>query len=1121
MANFTGYSPQTLTRFGSKVSYDDNTQLPLGVGDVVRNMQFRSQSTKTRYGLKLLLDIGGAASGFAPLRYVSPISSAQSNVSFIAYRQSDGNILSFSPFTQSSLTQLTDAAFQANANISPTPGLFAQCVQAYNRMYIAQGDNIMGVAPALQVDGATLTIDPISDLPFGATWQPNQNVRVGHVVTAINQNGPAKETLFRCITAGKTGNSEPVWPSIEGETVGDGSAQWQVIDIVVSSGLTPPPAPIFQSTTADGSSAIANGMTVFLVCTWKNQFGESIPLVANPDGTLGNVLQYTNNSGAPVDLNVVLPAIPPDLASLAGQYEVTGCNLYAFFTAGTPDPTEYTDASYYALLGSYSPNEAVTVSAFATGVNPPTTNTAFTTDEGNVSSGTRYMIVLYKTRTGYITGVSDPVPIRCDISLDGRKMLVQNIPVGPYNCVARICAFTVAGQSSAGPYFYIAADDYVDPGEGAAKILQTATLIADNTTTVASFDFIDSYLEGASEVTDYFDRIQIPPASDIYFSKSLNRVIYTGCQGYDHLISDLQDPEAVRVPGSNLAVATADGDRCVCFREMRGVPISFKENSAHAVTPNDGDPQTWAVNELWNGSGPVGPKALDIYNADLQAGEAGQPFAVFAHKEGGYLYVSGSPTLITREVQDDWDSINWEYGTQIKVCIDPIHREIRFHVPTGSSAVNNKTITLNYYWGFGEPVIFSARSGKLIANPEARKWSVDDIAAVEACFVKQRYSFNGTVAGASRSLKSGEKLPKLQLSKLDQPRMSVIGDGETPPPPPPIIPPLVIYTSSLPVAAVGTPYSQQVVVGGGTYPYTFSITAGALPAGLTIDASTGIISGTPTASGTFNFTVTVKDSTTPQKSASATLSISAPSQPFITTASLPQAVVGVAYNAGVQANGGAAPYGFQITNGSLPPGLTLAATGGITGIPTSSGNFTFTIQVYDSNDPQGTNTTTFTVSCAAQSLSNPVAALDAHLLIAGNDGGIYAVQESQFHDDNIAGTAQGYFACWYSVPGQNAKLSLMQLGGATVSGKGSGNLNISAIDARGNTYSLTSDARPFIFDEDDNGNPLETVKDFICRAIPNSERYGIGMDNGGIADAWFEAHIATLYQRPMFAARRA
>jgi predicted phage tail protein len=72
-------------------------------------------------------------------------------------------------------------------------------------------------------------------------------------------------------------------------------------------------------------------------------------------------------------------------------------------------------------------------------------------------------------------------------------------------------------------------------------------------------------------------------------------------------------------------------------------------------------------------------------------------------------------------------------------------------------------------------------------------------------------------------------------------------------------PPPVIDTTALPDGRVAVPYSQTLTVTGGLAPFTWSVSAGALPTPLTLNASTGLISGTPNAAGTFNFTVSVTD----------------------------------------------------------------------------------------------------------------------------------------------------------------------------------------------------------------------------------------------------------------------
>ena len=79
-----------------------------------------------------------------------------------------------------------------------------------------------------------------------------------------------------------------------------------------------------------------------------------------------------------------------------------------------------------------------------------------------------------------------------------------------------------------------------------------------------------------------------------------------------------------------------------------------------------------------------------------------------------------------------------------------------------------------------------------------------------------------------------------------------------------------IVTPALSDGYLSTGYSQTLAATGGTAPYSWSVTSGTLPAGLSLNLSTGAITGTPTAAGTSNFTVQAKDATT----ATATKSLS-------------------------------------------------------------------------------------------------------------------------------------------------------------------------------------------------------------------------------------------------------
>jgi len=179
-------------------------------------------------------------------------------------------------------------------------------------------------------------------------------------------------------------------------------------------------------------------------------------------------------------------------------------------------------------------------------------------------------------------------------------------------------------------------------------------------------------------------------------------------------------------------------------------------------------------------------------------------------------------------------------------------------------------------------------------------------------------------------------------------------------------PPLAVTTSTLATAVVSSAYSQTLQASGGISPYSWSISAGSLPAGLSLNSNTGAITGTPTTAGTFNFTAKVTDSESPAQSATANLSITVNAQLAITTTSLSSGAVGVAYSQTLQATGGITPYTWSYT-GSLPPGLSLSAsTGVISGTPTTSGTFSFTAKVTDSENPAQSATANLNITINAQ-----------------------------------------------------------------------------------------------------------------------------------------------------------
>src|SRR5579862_7794504 len=184
--------------------------------------------------------------------------------------------------------------------------------------------------------------------------------------------------------------------------------------------------------------------------------------------------------------------------------------------------------------------------------------------------------------------------------------------------------------------------------------------------------------------------------------------------------------------------------------------------------------------------------------------------------------------------------------------------------------------------------------------------------------------------------------------------------------------PLTIATASLTNGQVGTAYSATLMASGGTVPYTWTVTSGTLPSGLSLNGSTGAITGTPTsATNATPLTFQVADSSNPVQTMTANLTLTIAANTTtalsITTTSLGNGQVGTAYSATLVATGGTTPYTWSLTSGTLPSGLVLnSSSGAITGTPTVTANATpLTFKVTDSSNPVQTKTVNLTLTIAA------------------------------------------------------------------------------------------------------------------------------------------------------------
>ena len=269
---------------------------------------------------------------------------------------------------------------------------------------------------------------------------------------------------------------------------------------------------------------------------------------------------------------------------------------------------------------------------------------------------------------------------------------------------------------------------------------------------------------------------------------------------------------------------------------------------------------------------------------------------------------------------------------------------------------------------------------------------------------------SGIVGTATWSIAAGSLPPGLQLSATGQVTgtpiatgtfsfTAAIADGATPasrratatlsivvgPASP------VAITSTLPLAQQGRPYDVPLAAAGGTGPYTWSVTAGSLPAGLELDATEGRISGTPMATGSFDVTLGVADASAPQLTASEpqVLVVQAAPALSVTTSSLPDADQGVRYSEAILATGGTGSDTWTVVSGSTPSGIDLTSAGRLDGTPTGSGISTFTVEVTDDASPIP-DVATATLSVAVDPA--PALQVTTTSLSEGVVGQIYAQQ---------------------------------------------------------------------------------------------------------------------------------
>lgn len=204
---------------------------------------------------------------------------------------------------------------------------------------------------------------------------------------------------------------------------------------------------------------------------------------------------------------------------------------------------------------------------------------------------------------------------------------------------------------------------------------------------------------------------------------------------------------------------------------------------------------------------------------------------------------------------------------------------------------------------------------------------------------------------------------------------------------------------ALPQGQQGLPYTFLLNALGGTPPYGWSLAgSSAWPAGFSLDSLTGVVNGTPMAAGLFPIELRLSDAAGQAALANYTLLIGPPAggPPLIAVPALPPAFAGLEYNQTLVALGGSEPLTWGLTAGLLPPGVTFdPAIARLSGVPTTLGDFSFTIRVTDAAARIDSRAFSIHVAAVVRALSMVTASLPfvevglpyplTHLVYAGQN----------------------------------------------------------------------------------------------------------------------------------------
>ena len=257
---------------------------------------------------------------------------------------------------------------------------------------------------------------------------------------------------------------------------------------------------------------------------------------------------------------------------------------------------------------------------------------------------------------------------------------------------------------------------------------------------------------------------------------------------------------------------------------------------------------------------------------------------------------------------------------------------------------------------------------------------------------------------------------------------------------------LAITTASLTNGTQGQPYSMTLQASGGTGSDTWRIVSGTLPDDLSLNPTTGVISGIPVTVQTVTFTVQVKDSAAAPQTITQQFTLAIVPGPLsIATSALPAASVNQPYQVTLATGGGAFPFVWTLASGTLPPGLVLSTDGKITGAATATGAFNFSVRVQDASP--ATATRALTLQIVPRSVGN-----DSVATATSISNGVIRASISPYADAVTTPTTDTDYYRLTAAPGVVVKIEFLDVPNSPFDPL------VEIVDATGTRLALCSDA---------------------------------------------------------------